>query len=74
MALESCKGIYDTLCPISEFIEKEKINSSDTCLCMKVDQCEEMRQDGNMKDSYVYIAIWSIAILSVPFLISCSYQ
>lgn len=49
---------YDTFCPISDFIEKEKINPSDTHLWLKVD--EEMRQDGNTKDM----------IFSVPFLIS----
>ena len=39
---------YDTFCPIGVFIEKEKINPSDTHLWLKVD--EEMRQNGNTKD------------------------
>ena len=50
---------YDTFCPISDFIEKEKINPSDTHLWLKVE--EEMRQNGNTKDM----------VFSVPFLISC---
>ena len=49
---------YDTFCPISDFIEKEKINPSDTRLWLKVD--EEMKQNGNIKDM----------VFNVPFLIS----
>ena len=49
---------YDTFCPISDFIEKERINLSDTKLWLKVD--EAMKQNGNTKDM----------IFSVPFLIS----
>ena len=53
----NAKG-YDTFCPISDFIEKENINPSDTCLWLKVD--EEMKQNGNTRDM----------IFSIPFLIS----
>ena len=49
---------YDTFCPISDFIEKEKIDTSDTHLWLKVD--EEMKQNGNTKDM----------IFTIPFLIS----
>lgn len=49
---------YDTFCPISQFIEKEKIELSDTKLWLKVD--DKLQQDGSTKDM----------IFSVPYLIS----
>ena len=49
---------YDTFCPISEFIEPDKIKLEDTRLWLKVDG--ETKQDGNTRDM----------IFSVPYLIS----
>ena len=51
------KGLY-TFCPISRFIEKEKIELSDTKLWLKVD--DKLQQDDSTKDM----------IFSVPYLIS----
>ena len=49
---------YDTFCPISEFIEPDKIKLEDAQLWLKVDG--EIKQDGNTRDM----------IFSVPYLIS----
>lgn len=49
---------YDTFCPISEFIDAEKIKLDSAHLWLKVDG--EIKQDGNTKDM----------IFSVPYLIS----
>ena len=49
---------YDTFCPVSAFIEPEKIDPSDTKLWLKVD--DTLRQNGSTNDM----------IFPVPYLIS----
>jgi len=49
---------YDTFCPISSFIEKEKVALEDTRLWLKVDG--NLKQSGTTKDM----------LFSVPYLIS----
>lgn len=49
---------YDTFCPVSRFIEKDKINLDSTKLWLKVDG--ELKQDGSTSDM----------VFSVPHLIS----
>ena len=49
---------YDTFCPISSFIEPEKISLADTKLWLKVDG--DMKQNGSTKDM----------VFTVPHLIS----
>lgn len=49
---------FDTFCPVSQLIEKEKITLDDTALWLKVDS--ELKQAGTTKDM----------VFSVPYLIS----
>ena len=49
---------FDTFCPVSQLIAKERIMLDDTCLWLKVDS--ELKQRGSTKDM----------VFTVPYLIS----